>query len=269
MLDEKLPRELRDMVYLYIGPGEQVIVKVDPWSDSRDLDSAPRSGRFYGCDHIWDEEFVGSTTLRELIEHWYRTSLFDFGCSPGRFRSMESMANEWTWTYGLVPAAFIEQVSVCIIEADLDGLISEQDPHYLKYINSRMEALFVFKVITKIHIDMRWFMDRWAADSINHGMKPFGSERQLRACIRVLVPLAKRLNAAGYFIEVGFGKYETMSSTDGEISETAWLAKLEDFERFDVEQRTGKRVRAKKAATMMSISADPPVFAKEGVLQKF
>jgi hypothetical protein len=89
-MHEKLPRELRDMIYKYtIGIGRRRMNKSrdyqdvagmtrKPWSkpDScfgwmRDLEKA-------GVIHICNIDFVGLDTMRELAEIYYRTITFFF-----------------------------------------------------------------------------------------------------------------------------------------------------------------------------------------------
>ncbi|KAF3037067.1 hypothetical protein E8E12_002845 [Didymella heteroderae] len=84
----KLPRELRDMVYLHLSTKEQRIDSdyfrstMDPVTKCYSYDQA-RWRALHFPEHFWSTEYVDVRFVRELSENYYRTSTFVFGDGQG------------------------------------------------------------------------------------------------------------------------------------------------------------------------------------------
>ena len=84
----KLPRELRDMVYHHLSPKEVRIDSdyfrstMDPITKCYSYDQA-RWKRVHFPQHFWSTDYVDPDFVRELIENYYRTSIFIFGDGQG------------------------------------------------------------------------------------------------------------------------------------------------------------------------------------------
>lgn len=107
---ETLPRELRDMIYdnlhahdtIYVGP-EYMRKSVQPCETDRGA-------------HYWDAEYVGQEMQRELVESWYRTTLFYFYDKANNAEVVTQFLDTDRWALDVKPRSVI-----CRVRFDLDA----------------------------------------------------------------------------------------------------------------------------------------------------
>jgi len=71
MVQSKLPRELRDMVYAHLLPRETYIL----WNPAHNREWL-QSLRTTSCDHLFTRGYVTLDTMKEIGEMWYEVSTF-------------------------------------------------------------------------------------------------------------------------------------------------------------------------------------------------
>lgn len=223
-LYSKLPRELRNMVYSYIGTDEGAFISqrtVYPWCQSADTNTGYNStgtSMFYGCRHIWDEKWTGKEIRQELVEHWYRTSHL-YICD---FEIINEFTHPMKALNGHAAYLFISYVRVAVEPWDLNvGKWSN--------LARKMESLFVFRAGIDICIDMNWVMDA-VRDLYKYDTNQALQERHGHhdSCIRFIVPWVIHFRDSGYIIKVKFGDTEIISGNDREVSVPLWRAKLRE-----------------------------------------
>ncbi|KAI8931795.1 hypothetical protein NX059_011432 [Plenodomus lindquistii] len=101
-----LPRELRDSIYAFVHPHETVPVA----SDYLDPSAQPRG--IDGTSHYWDKNYVGEQVQREMVESWYRTTLFHF--KYGSHYTMRFF-NFDRWQLGINPRNYVRKVKFEVI----------------------------------------------------------------------------------------------------------------------------------------------------------
>jgi hypothetical protein len=100
-IHKALPREIRDMIYgythahdtIYVGP-EYFEKTVIPCESDRKA-------------HYWDVEYVGNETRVEMIESWYRTTLFYFYDKASNAKVIEQFLVTDRWACDIKPRDFI------------------------------------------------------------------------------------------------------------------------------------------------------------------
>jgi hypothetical protein len=138
-MHERLPRELRDMVYEYTmdtvaldQEDRTVFVQtLEDFEDAPDPEALISKhekdgmvmtyahGPSYGAQqHIWDESFVGSEVRQEVVQEWFRKSTFDFGPNIDlidRFLSSDMFGA------GCEAVRITRNIEVAIGDSPLDG----------------------------------------------------------------------------------------------------------------------------------------------------
>ncbi|KAF2825270.1 hypothetical protein CC86DRAFT_41115 [Ophiobolus disseminans] len=114
----KLPRELRELVYEhvvtpdYIYAGPQYLTRTGtPCEADRDA-------------HYWDPEYVGEVMRVDLVQTWYRVSLFYFWDRPKNVEVIEHFMTHDRWGLGLKPYEHVARVRF-----DLGDTIIHHDFH--------------------------------------------------------------------------------------------------------------------------------------------
>lgn len=99
-----LPREIRDLVYdhvhahdtIYVGP-EYMRGTIEPCESDRGA-------------HYWNLEYVGESMKRELVESWYRNTLFYFYDKKNNAQVAKDFLVTDRWGLGIQPRNFIRNV---------------------------------------------------------------------------------------------------------------------------------------------------------------
>ncbi|KAH8722995.1 hypothetical protein GQ44DRAFT_711175 [Phaeosphaeriaceae sp. PMI808] len=103
-LYSKLPRELRDTIYEDIVEPDNVYAGIqylenrgNPSEESRDA-------------HYWDTKYVGETVRVELIQTWYRVSMFYFWDRKKNDEIIDKFFSFDRWGMGLKPHEYLSRV---------------------------------------------------------------------------------------------------------------------------------------------------------------
>lgn len=116
-LYDKLPRELRNMIYSYIATfTDDITVE----HSTRGINGVPTSPFFDGdCSaHIWDKPWyfdpsiVGPDLAREMVELQYRKSIFCLNDDA----LIPRLLDEDRWKSGAIPRAHIRQIQLKILD---------------------------------------------------------------------------------------------------------------------------------------------------------
>ena len=112
-LQDRLPKELREMVFGYIFQGTYVLLKAND-SEVDDDDDAPvcvkqDNGRHYPYSYLLKPGYIYDSAIRnELIEAWFRTSNFIITDAASIRPSLE----KYPWSAGIDPVQLIRRVYV-------------------------------------------------------------------------------------------------------------------------------------------------------------
>ena len=117
-MQARLPRELRDIVYRDLFGKPYYRVRVPPNNSAKHISSHvvpnPQSeGRWF------NQDFVGSHTLREIVETWWAVSTFDITELTDE-EERQAFLREELWGYGVTGYSHIKHVFVRIRDANHD-----------------------------------------------------------------------------------------------------------------------------------------------------
>jgi len=62
-------------------------------------------------EHLWDVDTIGGSMLQELVQHYYRSMVFNFGTSSQLIPLFQTTDQ---WKVGSVPAVFVTNVIVTL-----------------------------------------------------------------------------------------------------------------------------------------------------------
>jgi len=114
---EKLPRELRDMIYkCVIGDS---IVKIDKevlksFLFCSEIGVTPMLPAGFtnrttiACEHLWDRDYSSKLFYSELIEAWYRNTTFSFV----ECRLVPDFINDPRFGYGVPPREWVRKIKI-------------------------------------------------------------------------------------------------------------------------------------------------------------
>jgi hypothetical protein len=111
----KLPRELRDMIYLYLSTRPHETIEREHFRTTMDPLTRLYSYNFdrwkvqHFPEHYWCIDYVSGAFYRELVENYYRTSTFHFSDDAGvmkRFLTTDEMR------IGIPPASLVSHVEI-------------------------------------------------------------------------------------------------------------------------------------------------------------
>lgn len=111
----KLPREVRDMIYLHLSTRDKEIIErehfrttLDPLTRLYSYDFE-RWKKQHFSEHFWNPEYISKPMYDELVENYYRTSTFVFSDDVGvmkRFLTTDEMR------LGLLPKDLVSKVEI-------------------------------------------------------------------------------------------------------------------------------------------------------------
>lgn len=96
-----LPREMRDNIYGFLHGHETIYVGPEYFGQTKQPCETDRDA------HYWDLEFVGEDIQREIIESWYRTTLFYFYDKHHNHEVITRFLDTDRWQLGIKPRHFI------------------------------------------------------------------------------------------------------------------------------------------------------------------
>ncbi|EUC46534.1 hypothetical protein COCMIDRAFT_4436 [Bipolaris oryzae ATCC 44560] len=111
----RLPREVRDMIYLHLSTRDVEIIEREHFRTTLDPLTLLYSYNFerwkkqHFPEHYWDPKYVSKPMYNELVENYYRTSTFVFSDDSGvmkRFLTTDEMR------IGLLPKDLVANVEI-------------------------------------------------------------------------------------------------------------------------------------------------------------
>ena len=137
MVCDKLPRELRDMIYQYII-GESIVridkavlasflfcseIGVKPM-----LPAGFTNRTTIACEHLWDHDYSGKLFYSELFEAWYRNTTFSFV----ECRLVPYFLNNSRFGYGVKPREWVRKIRITTTESVLSIYRGEEKAYNIK-----------------------------------------------------------------------------------------------------------------------------------------
>jgi len=167
-----LPREIRDMVYEYLTPHQLDITlrPCYPCADSDLLhvfgedteyrlyfDPRPRTRDDEVCpEYYWRDDIIGREAAYELMEAWYRNSIFNMRAEwieddwPTKW--LNTLLNNDRFAAGLRPRKLIANFAFDVLVRGAEE--AEFDTLWQKNVFKAMESLFLLKEGTRIQISV-------------------------------------------------------------------------------------------------------------------
>ncbi|KAF2124040.1 hypothetical protein P153DRAFT_401576 [Dothidotthia symphoricarpi CBS 119687] len=261
-----LPSELRDMVYGYINTESNVFIphyhKVG-WEPLMSyFDSKSESEfRLYDAssdvllDHWWNPDYVSPSVLRELGEHYYRTTCFTFGA---HFDIVPKFRITDQWELGFIPVTFVAHVRFEIdcgryrfnglnnTPDSWDGSCNKQLPIALL---SELESLFGFKQGTKLEI-------RLEVGDMRTGGALGRLEWVLDEVVTFILQTVQRLQDAGYHVRVHLVESGACGPQEFTIEGNSILSQIwrKDFEIY--KQKEAHKILQQAIHSEAAVSSD-------------
>ncbi|KAF1829859.1 hypothetical protein BDW02DRAFT_573596 [Decorospora gaudefroyi] len=224
----RLPREVRDMIYsfthehetIYVGPEYLLRTSTQrPCEADRDA-------------HYWDAEYMGVQTQREMVESWYRTTLFYFYDKAHNASVVEQFLVLDRWGLHVKPRDFICRVR---FELSAGSVLHGQGDSYpngpritccaMQNVGQRL-----VEPIQNLHLlpnHVHFFIRIHTYGALQTGCIP---KDELSSTVGIIVRRLKELRAAGHRFVVQWpdlGEFE-LSSGSGTHSPDDWTKRLED-----------------------------------------
>ncbi|KAH7109283.1 hypothetical protein B0J11DRAFT_620439 [Dendryphion nanum] len=199
---ERLPAELRVMVYRYISTAQYVPVHEKGYRRGWAKYWCQRPATpadYWGYRRQWNVNYVGEDVLQELAENWYKTSVFNI--SGGR-RWIEDFFSHDRWGLGLVPSKLITtiEVDVEVKMRTIQNLQSGEDYH--DWENK------VLKIFNEFRACRKGLM-------IKINIVENGALRPLHQIFEFIFPTMRTLREAGFRTQL------TLHGTNGAIFDAA------------------------------------------------
>lgn len=199
-----LPREVRDMIY------ESVLDEEDRVAYASEVCEPVFS---QARAHYWHVEFVGRSTLRELLETWYRLARIQIclGCGI-----LESFLSSKVLYMDMPRHRLLKNISINFNLRDIlhgrltRGIVDNRRSLHCARVLDQLERLFLLKRGASIHF--------YAVDVPKLRRKASSLDRPVRLLLpltaSVISGIAARLKAAGYQLAMGALFSPARSPTD-------------------------------------------------------
>lgn len=105
-MQDFLPREMRDIIYDYVHAHDTIYVGPEYAQKHEQPCESDRNA------HYWDVEYVGEATRDELVESWYRSTLFYFYDKAHNAAVVDHFLVNDRWGLSLRPLDFICKVRI-------------------------------------------------------------------------------------------------------------------------------------------------------------
>ena len=212
MMQDKMPRELRDMVYEALLSEPQNYY-VD--GDGRSLEDLFPANVVLHNPHIGDKSFVDEKTLTELAEMWYRHSVFKlFGDS-----TLARLFRNESWELpDLDPAPLIRHVYMALNPRD----------HWDNDTDEALEAgkeLYLpsdFERLAKLQQPATFTIGIYFEDWYYHGETREGMKTSVDTMSRRVFPLLKHLIAFGVGVTVKIYRAEPVKVGLEHLDSEGW-----------------------------------------------
>jgi hypothetical protein len=254
---DKLPQEVRDMIYGYLHTRSEMHVRgEDGWSSYTNyFTSVSATDWLYSSasdppeDIWWVVDFVGERIRREMSEHYYRSVLFLF---DDEFNLLSKFRVADQWKLGFVPADLATNIGVHINcgAYDFDGLKSlpqsqpsnntnawntgdgwnSPNPHKDRSVLlANLEQLFGFKKGTKISI-------KFSVNKAEKGGTTLDVQQWLCDTVLTFVrPSLERLTSTGCSVRIILGRRDGHGPYIKEYRDKDFVFKSKTFEQDTIQ----------------------------------
>lgn len=220
-MQEKLPRELRDMIYEALLGEPQNYYVDDDGGSSENL--WPANIVVYN-PHIGDKTFVGEETLTELAEMWYRHSVFKlFGDA-----TVASLFRNQSWELpDLEPTRLIRHVYMCLNPRDRWDKIKDEAVEVGKelLLPSDFEQLAKLQQLATFTIGI--YFGHW----YYYGETREGMKISVDSISRRVFPVLKQLITSGVGVAVKIYKAEPVKVGLEHLDSEGWSKLLRGVHR--------------------------------------
>jgi hypothetical protein len=219
-MQEKLPRELRDIVYAFLldDPIECINDNIFMPIGKTWFSGPPR---VHSANHLLNKQFADPTTLHELLRVWYISRDFHFDVDVS---ALAKLIGRDVWGHDLPVYDLVKKVS--IIWQDEQSFFEdedESDDELVKELTEErakgLECLFLLKPGAHINIGFR--DGRWPVDKKN--------VQRIVTIRSGIFPLLGRLLDAGYHVTIDAIWDLKFNVVKDNINEEAWIRKIHDW----------------------------------------
>lgn len=228
MVQEKLPRELRDEIYQYITTSTNVRVYNEgpiPFTPTHPYSEDPSHHEIMNPEyrqHYWDTDFIGQQTRMELAEYHYRTACFSFKTrSVCVITPIEKFLQIDHLGLRFPPSKYLSKVELSFWAQDLfHRSLVKQD------ILQDMEDLFHLKTGATVSFKLSQVMDCDSDDMYS----------PVKESVTTIFPITSRLNKARYNVTVrvdahfhdGCSTTTVLMPRNMDFSVETWIANLQE-----------------------------------------
>ena len=215
MMQRKLPREIRDMVYGYLTTYDEVAILAPNEDTSPKTDFVLHNyiilGSLYLSDDTsWARDYtvkrVGDDTLRELTENYYRTSRFN--CFLTDSKAIEAFLSTSDPIVGILPTEALRNLSIDITTEDL---IQDHQNGLLHHYQS-LKSLCAIKSWAKVNLVFR---DTCWASTLNDEEINCSILFDVALILRNLLPMLRNLTQSDVKLTIAFEGFEQLLPCSG------------------------------------------------------
>jgi hypothetical protein len=232
---EVLPRELRDIVYSYLQEGQaiQVIIPITSRLGDKKRDRktplfrAIRVGPNFDRDaHYFMSEYVGHQFQYEILEEWYRGSVFFLNNA----KVVKRFCSQDEWGAGVIPAQYIHNIVLRVGHNTSFPGCAENAVIHVKDSVRALRPLFKCRSGLLITIEVsdpyghrRQGCKKWQGEPEGFKAIPWRI-----ALVRKIFPTIRRLAEQGQVVHLVFAKRTYLCTAFEDFSEKAWIKVVEN-----------------------------------------
>ncbi|EUC34318.1 hypothetical protein COCCADRAFT_35984 [Bipolaris zeicola 26-R-13] len=215
---QALPREIRDMIYEYTHAQETIYVGPEYFEKTTvPCESDAKA-------HYWSAQYVGAEMQREIIESWYRTTLFYFYDKRNNNTVIEKFLDTDRWGHNIKPRDLICRARVELsVEERLHNNYKQRPCCYVRDAGEKLTR--VFKLFHQLPNHVEFFMRVHTYDAPHTGCM---SASELQGAIHALVEELGTLNSMGHRVVLQWPDLNNveLSWKDGAFKASEWTKQL-------------------------------------------
>jgi hypothetical protein len=231
---EVLLRELRDIVYSYIHAGQPIqavgTISLGPGDNIRDRDK-PVFREYWGGPpfekdaRYFKSDYVGDQFLYEILEQWYRNSIF----SINNAQAAKRFCAKNQGGAGVIPAQCIQNIFLRLgHNASFPGSAEAAVIHVKDSVKA-LRPLFSCRsrVIITIEVSNPYGLRRQGCKRWRGPPKGFQADPWRISLVRKIFPTLRRLVEQGHVVHLVFEKRTHLCTTFEDFSEKSWIKVVE------------------------------------------
>lgn len=219
-----LPREIRDMIYEYLYDHDTIYVGPEYFTKTTQPCQLSLKA------HYWDNEYVGRDMQREIVESWYRTTLFYFYDKAANVKVTQQFLVTDKWGLGIEPRHFFCHAR---IELCMDNVLHRRrgSPYYDKgpccvVTDAGHKLIKSLKNFEGLPNHVEFFIRIHTYNAPETGCM---SKEELRDAIRVVVKELETLHQGGHRLILQWPNLDNveLSWKKDSFSVDGWTKRLE------------------------------------------